>query len=104
MEKKLTKKKPNCLIFFRNRNRQFEKKSRIFKKGDEIPLLEKIIVPFNEPPLLFETPFEIKIIATAPIFFVFKYKKSKIVFNFFKKRKHKIQPKCRIDPVTTKLF
>ena len=50
---------------------------------------QEFTVPSDEPPPPFETPFEIKMIATAPLFHVYKQKKSKTVLGFPKKRKKK---------------
>ena len=82
-----------------------EKKPKLFKLlfPNEIPLFEKIIVSFVEPPPLFETPLEIKMIATAPFFHVFKQKKVKLFSTFLKNVKKTFQFKHRIDSVT-KLF
>ena len=68
MEKKIDEKNLN-------RQRSIRKKIKIllFEKtnapSDE---LLKIIIPSNEPPPLFETPLEIKMIATAPSFHIYK--------------------------------
>ena len=60
------------------------------KKKDEVQeAVQEATVPSNEflPPS--ETPFEIKMIVTAPFFHVCKQKKSKNVFGFLKRRKKK---------------
>ena len=66
---------PFFIMDFFSQTKAISKKKSSFKKRDEILLFEKVIVPFNEPPFLFEPPFEIKLIATAPFFHVCKQKR-----------------------------
>ena len=58
--------------------RKKAKKARTFRKKDEIPLLDEAIAPFIEAPQLFETSFEIKMIAAALFFHVSKKKGVKL--------------------------
>ena len=79
------------------------KKARTFRKKDEIPLFDEVIVPFVEAPQLFETSLEIKMIATAPFFHVSKQERVKLFSASLKDVEKTFQPKHRTYPAI-KLF
>ena len=58
---------------------------------------EKLVKPIDE---VFEAPFEIKMIATAPFFHVSKQKRVKLFSIFLKDVKKTSIPKKRTDSVT----
>ena len=64
---------------------------------------QEIVVLSNEFPKPFETPFEIRMIATAPFFHVCKQEGVELFSVSLKDVKKAFQFKRRIDPVT-KLF
>ena len=70
------------------------------KKNEIQEAVQEITVPSNEllPPS--ETPFEIKMIAAAPIFHVCKQKRVKLFSASLKDIKKAFQPKRRTDPAT----
>ena len=108
MEKKLTKKKPDLLtISSKNKfpNQRNSPKNPEFskKKKDKAPLFDEIITPSIKTPQLFETPFEIKVIATALLFHVSNQKMVKLFSTFLKNVEKPFQPKHRSDPAI-KLF
>ena len=79
------------------RNSQ-KKKTRTFKKGDEIPLLDEVIAPSIETPQLPEIPLEIKMIAAAPFFHVSKQKRVELFSASLKNVEKALQFKHRTDP------
>ena len=74
------------------------KRARTFQKKDEIPLLDKVIASFIEAPQLFETSFEIKMIAAAPFFHVSKQEGVELFSASLKIVEKTFQPKHRTDP------
>ena len=71
------------------------------KKVQEITApFQEAAIPSDEFPPPFETPFEIKMIATAPFFHVCKQKGIKLFSVSMKNVKKALQFKRRIDPVT----
>ena len=62
--------------------------------------LQKITVPSGELPPPFETPFEIKMITTAPFFHMCKQERIKLFSVSLKNVKKTFQFKRRIDPAT----